>query len=193
MFVVEMHRIPQPQGSYELFDCPGPHWRALRKLGERHGWVPAGTLPSPHINPAKAAADEAELAEIRAAMPPDWEDQARRMDAEAMEKGQSAFTSQGFNLRMRFGRLDLYEPRDWSEVTRMVTSADAAAWADSLDRACEELESMGVGLPHEGPVVVNLNQHLELNATMNEGLTRAFIRSFSAYLRGGSFGFAWDD
>ena len=193
MLVVEMHRVPKPQDGYDLFDCPGPQWTALRKLGESYGWKPAGTLPASYHGAAKAEAEERKLAEIRAAMPPDWEEQARQMDLEAQQQGQSIFGSKGFNLRMRYSQLDLYEPRDWSGVPRMVTAEDGLAWADALDRACEELEALNLYLPHEGPIIINQCMHEELNATMNQELTRAFIRDFSEYIRRGSFGFAWDD
>lgn len=73
MFIVEMHRIPKPADCYDLFDCPGPLWDALRKLGESYGWKPAGTIPEPHWERDKTEREERELAELRAIPPEGWE------------------------------------------------------------------------------------------------------------------------
>lgn len=54
MLIVEMHRIPKPADNYDLFDCPGPLWKSLRKLGESYGWKPAGTLPASYHSSEKA-------------------------------------------------------------------------------------------------------------------------------------------
>ena len=193
MLIVEMHRIPKPQDGYDLFDCPGPQWTALRRLGEGFGWKPLGTLPASYHGPAKAEAEEKKLAEIRATMPLDWEEQARKMDLEAKQKGKSVFCSEGFNLRMRYSLMDLYEPRDWGGVPRMVSAEDGLAWADALDRALKELEALKIDLPHKGPIIINQNVTEALNESMNQGLTPAFIHDFVEYIRRGNFGFAWDD
>ena len=193
ILIVDLRRIPKPQGGFDLFGCPWPQWKALRKLGESHGWVPAETLPSPYIHPTKAAADERLLAEIRAEIPPDWEDQAMRLDLGATAQGQRLFTSQAVNLRRRFRQLDLYETRAWRGVPRMVTAEDAEAWAVALDCARLAFVALNLDLPHEGPVILNLDMHVDWNDVMNHGLTRDFIRGFCASLLRGAFGFAWDD
>lgn len=199
MMIVEMHRIPKPPDAYDLFDCPGPLWKALRKLGEAFGWQPRGTVVSPRYA-GKAAQEEEKLEALRASVPPDWEALAQRLDEEARDKyflegkgRMSPLEGPGFQMRWKYSQLDLYEPRTWGKVIRMVTVEDAAAWAQALDRGLLVLERLGLDLPHEGAAVFNTELHPELNDAMNGGLKRPFIQAFSTYLKGGAFGFAWDD
>lgn len=198
-----MHRIPKPADGYDLFDCPGSLWEALQKLGESYGWRPAGTLPASYHSKEKADAEEQRLAEIRAEMPPDWKEQARKLDEEAKreeserrqrgERRTSLLFGGGYKLMEKFSQLDLYSPRDWGGIVRMVTADDGRTWAEALDRALRDMETLDIDLPHEGPGIINENMHVELNELMNGGLKRDFIRAFNAYIRRGAFGFAWDD
>jgi hypothetical protein len=200
MFIVEMHRIPRPTSGYDLFDCPGPLWDTLKKLGESYGWKPMGTVPSPGIPKAEVEAEEKKLAEYRASVPPNWREVAKRLDDIEREKlkaqGKNSalvLSGPGCDMYWKYSQLDLYMPRDWGRVVRMVTAEDAANWADALNRALEHMESLNIDLPHEGPGIVNENMHVELNELMNGGLKRDFTRAFSTYIRRGGFGFAWDD
>lgn len=200
MFIVEMHRIPKPSDSYDLFDCPGPLWDALRKLGESYGWKPMGTVPSPSTPKDKAEAEERKLEEYRATVPPHWREVAKRLDDEEREKLKAQgkrssliLSGPGNDMYWKYSQLDLYLPRDWGGVIRMVTAEDATHWADALDRALQHMETLNIDLPHEGPGIINENMHTELNELMNGGLKRDFVRAFTAYIRRGAFGFAWDD
>ncbi len=200
MLIVEMHRIPKPADHYDLFDCPSNFWKTLRNLGESYGWKPSGTVPSPGHNPEKVEQEERKLEELRATVPPNWEDLAKQADEEARLKHEvegkgrwSIFMGPGFDMRMEYSRLDLYEPRTWGDIIRMVTVDDARQWAEALERALQHMETLGIDLPHEGPGIINTTMHPELNELMNGGLKRDFVRAFIQYLKGGSFGFAWDD
>jgi len=200
MFIVEMHRIPRPASGYDLFDCPGPLWDALRKLGESYGWQPMGTVPSPSVPRAEAEADEQKLVEYRATVPPNWREVAKQLDDLEREKlkaqGRNSslvLGGPGCDMYWKYSQLDLYMPRDWGRVIRMVTAEDAANWADALDRVLEHMEALNIDLPHEGPGIINENMHPELNDLMNGGLKRDFVRAFRNYIRRGAFGFAWDD
>lgn len=191
MWIVEMHRIPPPPDGHDLFDCPGNHWDALRKLGASYGWRPQGTLPHPHIDARRAEAEERSLAELRATVPPDLD--ALRRKAVEERKARSGGGILFVTEYDKYDWLDLYLPRDWCGVPRMVTAGDARAWAEALDRCLQDMEALSIDLPHEGPAVLNTTSHADLNGVMNGGLSRAFIQEFSAYLRRGAFGFAWDD
>ncbi|MBP1629074.1 MAG: hypothetical protein H6Q00_3549 [Holophagaceae bacterium] len=189
MLIVEMHRIPKPSDGYDLFDCPGPLWDGLRKLAVSYGWKPAGTSPASYHGTEKVKAEELKLAELRANMPPNLKELIAEEREENRKNNKRYYNSEYW----KYDQLDLYLPRDWGGVTRMVTAEDGAAWAEALGRALEHMEALDIDLPHEGPCVVNSTMHPELNGLMNGGLTREFIKAFCVYLRGGAFGFAWDD
>jgi len=189
MLIVEMHRIPRPADGYDLFDCPGPLWESLRKLGESYGWKPAGTLPASYISASKADAEERLLAELRASVPANLKALVQKEREEARKNRKLLFNSS----YDKYGQLDLYEPRDWGGVPRMVTAEDGKAWAEALDRALQHMNELDIDLPPEGPCIINSTMHPELNGLMNGGLKRDFVRAFSAYIRRGAFGFAWDD
>lgn len=200
MFVVEMYRIPKPVSGYDVFDCPGSLWAALRQLGQGFGWVPSGTTPAPGQDAERVCSDEKRLEEYRATVPPNWEELAERLDEEARRihegagKGRfSPFMGPGFEMRMKFSQLDLYEPRDWGGVVRMVSAEDAICWAKALELALYHMEELAIDLPHKGATIINRDPQAKLNTLMNGGLKRDFVRSFIGYLRRGSFGFAWDD
>lgn len=188
MMIVELHRIYRPSGGFDNFDCPGTLWDALRKLGESYGWVPSGTLPSPSNSQEKSEAEERHLAELRAIVPPNWEGLA--MEA---QKREGSNLGEAYELRRKFMQLDLYLPRDWGSVIRMVTTEDAAHWAEALERGLQHLEALDIDLKREGAIIISESVSPELHTLMNEGLKRPFIQAFIDYLRGGAFGFAWDD
>lgn len=189
MLIVEMHRIPKPPDGYDLFDCPGPLWDALRKLAVSYGWKPAGTLPASYHSAERAKDEELKLGELRASVPPNLKELVERERQEARKNKKLLYASEYW----KYDQLDLYLPRDWGGITRMVTAEDGRAWAEALDRALQHMEELDIDLPHEGACVINTSMHPELNELMNGGLRREFVRAFSSYIRCGGFGFAWDD
>ncbi len=149
MLIVEMHRIPKPADGYDLFDCPGPLWDALRKLAVSYGWKPAGTLPASYHSAEKAKAEELKLAELRANVPPNLEKLVQKEREEARKNKKLLYSSDYW----KYDQLDLYLPRDWGGIPRMVTVDDGMAWAEALDRALQHMEALGATLkivPSEG-------------------------------------------
>jgi len=86
-----------------------------------------------------------------------------------------------------------YWPGTWGGSLPRVTDLDARNWSQALGAALQSLCELEVDLPHEGPLILNLALHQELNGIANAGLTREFIAAFAGYLGRGGFTMAWDD
>ena len=183
MPILELHRMPGSGEGRDRFACSGSLWRALRRLGEAHGWTPAGTQPAPAQDPADVARDARRLEELRATAPARWREIAELMDAHVrrtrLPLGRRApLAGPGFRLHLLYAQLDLYEPRPAGAVRRMVTAADANAWAAALERSLEPGASGGA-------------LHQELQALAHGELTVGAVRAFLGFLRGGAFAFGW--
>lgn len=164
MNIVEMHRIPAPPRGVDLFDCSGGSWGYLRKLGEAFGWNPTGTVPSPLTPPIKIAEEYLYLVKQRA----------------AKQRGE-----------LSSALLDLYEPRTWGNMIRMITAEDAANWSAALERALESAEV--IDCPHAGAIIISETMTPDQQDLVNGGIDREYVQEFADYIRRGAFGFAWDD
>lgn len=159
-----MDGIPAPPGGVDLFDCSGSSWGYLRKLGVAFGWNPAGTVPSPHTPPIKIASEYLYLVKERA----------------AKQRGE-----------LSSALLDLYEPRTWGNMIRMITAEDAANWAVALERALAS--AVVIDRLHAGPIIISETMTSDQQVLVNGGINRKYVQEFADYIRRGAFGFAWDD
>jgi hypothetical protein len=86
-----------------------------------------------------------------------------------------------------------YEPRDFLFMKRFLTE-DASALADALSRTLEDLQNGAVTLvARKNPVLLRSGMTQDEYHAANRGISAEFLKEFIAFLRKGTFGFAWDD
>lgn len=181
---VELFRIPKPP-RMDVFDLGGRTWDSLLELGKAFGWIPQGTQLVTPLRPEDEAKLEASLVKARKHLE----------ELEAIPNPSRPIKLDITLTRSWIAdRLNPYAPVLWGDLDmRRVTPEDAAALAEALERALQELRRLDVDLPHKGGVYLSESMDEQLYLRTNGGISRKILEDFIPFLRRGGFGISvWD-